>query len=88
MYSTNPIREGKKVFNIRAEKLYRDACEYFYSKKYEQALSLLEAKHSASASRSHRAAAAPAISDYCCQPLLPVYISYWFPAQKAVLHTE
>lgn len=42
MYSENPIREGKKIFNIRAEKLYRDACEQFYLKNYEQSLILLE----------------------------------------------
>jgi len=42
MYSDNPIREGKKIYNIRAEKLFRDACEYFYLKNYEQSLTLLE----------------------------------------------
>ena len=42
MSSTNPIKNGKKVFNIRAEKLYREACEFFYLKNYEQSLILLE----------------------------------------------
>ncbi len=38
----NPIRQGKKVFNIRAEKLYREACELFFLKNYSQSLTLLE----------------------------------------------
>ena len=42
MYSTNPFRGGKKFFNFQAEKLYREACENFYLKKYEQALDLLK----------------------------------------------
>ena len=41
MYSTNPLRGGKKFFNFKAEKLYREACENFYLKKYEKALELL-----------------------------------------------
>ena len=42
MNSSNPITAGKKIFNIRAEKLYREACEFFYLKNYEQSLILLE----------------------------------------------
>ena len=42
MYTTNPINNGKKVFNMQAEKLYRDACELFYLKSYDEALELLE----------------------------------------------
>ncbi len=42
MNSSNPIKAGKKIFNIRAEKLYREACELFYLKNYEQSLTLLE----------------------------------------------
>ena len=42
MYSTNPIGGGKKFFNFQAEKLYRDACENFYLKKYDRALDLLK----------------------------------------------
>ena len=41
MYSTNPFRGGKKFFNFQAEKLYREACDNFYLKKYDQALDLL-----------------------------------------------
>lgn len=41
MYSTNPFRSGKTLFNLRAEKLYREACENFYFKNYEKALELL-----------------------------------------------
>ena len=41
MYSTNPFRGGKKFFNFQAEKLYREACENFYLKKYDRALELL-----------------------------------------------
>lgn len=42
MYSTNPFRGGKKFFNFQAEKLYREACENFYLKKYDKALELLD----------------------------------------------
>ena len=42
MSSTNPIRFGKKVFNIKAEKLYREACELFYLKNYDKSLILLD----------------------------------------------
>lgn len=42
MYTTNPLNMGKKVFNIRAEKLFREANELFYLKKYDEALDLLE----------------------------------------------
>ena len=42
MNSSNPIKAGKKIFNIKAEKLYREACEFFYLKNYEQSLILLE----------------------------------------------
>ena len=41
MYSTNPFRGGKTLFNLRAEKLYREACESFYLKNYDRALELL-----------------------------------------------
>ncbi|MCQ2957774.1 MAG: hypothetical protein MJ180_02605 [Candidatus Gastranaerophilales bacterium] len=39
---SDPNRQKKTLFNIRAEKLYREACDLFYSKKYDKALSLLE----------------------------------------------
>lgn len=42
MSTSNPISYGKKVLNIRAEKIYREACELFYLKKYNEALLLLE----------------------------------------------
>ncbi len=42
MNLSNPLKIGKKVFNIKAEKLYREACELFYLKNYEQSLILLE----------------------------------------------
>ena len=38
---SNPINSRKKLFNIKAEKLYRDACDLFYLKNYEKSLSLL-----------------------------------------------
>jgi len=38
---SNPINSRKKLFNIRAEKLYREACDLFYLKNYEKSLSLL-----------------------------------------------
>ncbi len=42
MNTSNPFSQKKKVFNIKAEKLYRDACELFYSKNYDASLKLLE----------------------------------------------
>ena len=42
MNTSNPFSQKKKVFNIKAEKLYRDACELFYSKNYDASLELLE----------------------------------------------
>ena len=41
MNASDPISFGRKVFNIQAEKLYREACELFYLKKYENSLNLL-----------------------------------------------
>ena len=42
MNSTNPFLQRKRVFNIQAEKFYREACELFYQKNYDASLSLLE----------------------------------------------
>ena len=42
MKMTESIRHTKILFNIKAEKLYREACDLFYSQKYDKALSLLE----------------------------------------------
>lgn len=42
MSTTNPIFCGKKVFNMRAEKIFREASDCFYMKKYDMALDLLE----------------------------------------------
>ncbi len=42
MNPDNPFKQGKKVFNIRAEKLFREASENFFLKNYSQALTLLE----------------------------------------------
>ena len=41
MYSSNPFHGGKSLFNLKAEKLYREACEKFYLKRYDEALTLL-----------------------------------------------
>ena len=41
MYVSDPFRSGKKLFNFQAEKLYREAGENFYLKKYDRALELL-----------------------------------------------
>lgn len=41
MYTTNPFKNGKRFFNLQAEKLYRDACESFYIKNFAKALELL-----------------------------------------------
>jgi len=42
MNLSNPINSRKKLFNIKAEKAYREACDLFYLKNYKASLSLLE----------------------------------------------
>ena len=42
MNEDNPITKGKKVFNMRAEKIFREAQELFYLKKYDTSLDLLK----------------------------------------------
>ncbi|MDD3594060.1 MAG: tetratricopeptide repeat protein [Candidatus Gastranaerophilales bacterium] len=39
--TTNSIKRVKKVFNINAEKSFREACDLFYLKNYNQSLTLL-----------------------------------------------